>query len=218
VQIAGVHDLPEARLIEECGVDLIGLPLRLPVNAEDLSEKEAKELIPSLRRPAVLITYLNRASELITFGEQLGTEWLQIHSDIDPKELYLLRQTKPHWRIFKSLVIRENRNLDALLQEATTLSDHVDAFITDTFDARTGATGATGLTHDWSISRRLAEELSRPLILAGGLNPENVAEAIHAVNPAGVDAHTGVEGADGRKDPKMLRRFMSEARRAWAMR
>ena len=79
----------------------------------------------------------------------------------------------------------------------------------------TGACGATGRTHDWSVSRKLVELSSRPVILAGGLMPDNVRQAIQQVRPAGVDAHTGVEGPDGRKDPAPIRRFVAEARAAF---
>jgi phosphoribosylanthranilate isomerase len=68
------------------------------------------------------------------------------------------------------------------------LSPFVDAFITDTFDPKTGASGATGKTHDWRVSRRLVELADRPIILAGGLTPENVKRAILEVRPAGVDS------------------------------
>ncbi|MBP2681380.1 MAG: phosphoribosylanthranilate isomerase, partial [Candidatus Krumholzibacteriota bacterium] len=92
----------------------------------------------------------------------------------------------------------------------------VDAFLTDTFDESTGRWGATGKTHDWSVSRRLVERSSRPVILAGGLTPQNVARAIREVRPAGVDAHTGVEDSRGRKDRSLVERFVAEARRAFA--
>lgn len=103
----------------------------------------------------------------------------------------------------------------ALEKSVVELSPYVDAFITDTFDPDTGASGATGKTHDWEISRRLVELSPKPVILAGGLNPENVAEAIDFVNPAGVDSHTGVENESGRKDADKIRLFMKNSLRAF---
>jgi phosphoribosylanthranilate isomerase len=88
----------------------------------------------------------------------------------------------------------------------------VDAFITDTYDPRTGRRGATGLTHDWSISATLVQLLDRPLWLAGGLTADNVADGVRATRPAGVDAHTGVEDPrTGRKDPARMRAFVANA-------
>jgi phosphoribosylanthranilate isomerase len=71
--------------------------------------------------------------------------------------------------VIKSLVIgmRDDKELEAMLNE---LSPFVDAFITDTFDPKTGASGATGKTHDWRVSRRLVELADRPVMLAGGTN------------------------------------------------
>ena len=87
----------------------------------------------------------------------------------------------------------------------------MDAFITDSFDPDTGAIGATGKVHDWQVSARLVDLSPRPVILAGGLNPDNVRNAIIQVRPAGVDVHTGIEGSDGRKRRDLVERFVAEA-------
>jgi phosphoribosylanthranilate isomerase len=91
----------------------------------------------------------------------------------------------------------------------------VDAYITDTFDPRTGACGATGKTHDWRLSRQLVRYSPLPVILAGGLTAENVRAAILAVRPAGVDAHTGLEDVSGRKSQEKVKQFVSEAQEAF---
>src|SRR4030095_10716833 len=97
------------------------------------------------------------------------------------------------------------------------LSPFVDAFITDTFDPKTGASGATGKTHDWRVSRRLVELADRPIILAGGLTPDNVKRAILEVRPAGVDSHTGVEDSTSRKSREKVKKFFSENNYAFAL-
>jgi phosphoribosylanthranilate isomerase len=109
--------------------------------------------------------------------------------------------------------MRDDKALEAMARE---LSPLVDAFITDTFDPKTGASGATGKTHDWRVSRRLVEAVDRPVILAGGLTPENVKRAILEVRPAGVDSHTGVEDSSGRKSRDKICKFLSEAQEAFA--
>ena len=217
VQIAGIIDQAEADMLLETGVDLLGFPLRLPVNKEDLSEAEAADIIreiPDSRR-AVLITYLDRADEIISFCDELGTSTVQLHGSISPRELRRLKRKRPDIIVIKSLVVRGD-NRDQLFRDLEELGTIVDAFITDTYDPATGATGATGKTHDWAVSRQLVEYSPKPVILAGGLTPENVYEAILKVQPDGVDAHTGVEAADGRKDPLKVRCFVAEARRAFA--
>lgn len=216
VQVAGVIDEAEAELLQQCGVRYLGFPLRLPVHKEDLSEAQAGAIIrrlgPSVR--AVLITYLDRAEEIVAFCRTLGASVVQLHGAIDQKELTKLKSLDPKLTVIKSLVVglHEPRALVSMVKE---LSPHVDAFITDTFDPKTGASGATGKTHDWSISRRLVEISPRPVILAGGLTPGNVREAILQVKPAGVDAHTGLEDENGRKSRDKVTRFVAEARTAF---
>jgi phosphoribosylanthranilate isomerase len=106
-----------------------------------------------------------------------------------------LRQLRPDLCILKSLVVKED-NADELLQLVDQCASYVDMFITDTYNPKTGAKGATGLTHNWDVSAELVKRSPKPLMLAGGLTPDNVAAAIRHVRPAAVDAHTGLEGAD----------------------
>ncbi|HVR15633.1 MAG TPA: phosphoribosylanthranilate isomerase, partial [Candidatus Limnocylindrales bacterium] len=163
-----------------------------------------------------LITYLDEASEITAFCHALGARIVQLHGDIDRDELKHLKTLDPNLTVIKSLVIgmRDEKSLEAMMSE---LSQFVDAFITDTFDPTTGASGATGKTHDWRVSRRLVELADRPVILAGGLTPENVKSAILEVQPAGVDSHTGVEDSTGRKSREKVRKFLSEAYEAFAL-
>ena len=217
VQIAGVLDRDEADMLVAEGVDWIGFPLRLTVNREDISEERAAEIIRSLTHPtrAVLITYLRTADAILALCGKLAAMTVQLHGDTPLPEAIRLKTLRPDLHVLKSLVVRSG-NFEALKGIMSQYADWVDGFITDTFDPDTGACGATGKTHNWSVSRRLVELSTRPVILAGGLTPDNVREAILQVRPAGVDAHTGVEGPDGRKDRSQVRRFVAEARAAFS--
>ena len=216
IQIAGVKDRREADLLIEAGVDWLGFPLRLPVHQEDFTEDEAAEIIRALppHHPGVLITYFEDAQEIFAFCRKLGTRHVQIHGNISSAELARLRDLAPALFVIKSLIVR-NDNSSELARTIRACEQFVHAFITDTYDPTTGACGATGKTHDWFVSRELVQLSSRPVILAGGLTPDNVRQAIARVRPAGVDAHTGVEGSDGRKDLRLVRRFVAEARAAF---
>jgi phosphoribosylanthranilate isomerase len=218
IQIAGVIDAAEAQMLQQCGIRYLGFPLRLPVHREDLTEEEAAAIIKSLAPPVfgVLITYLHEASEIAAFCHALGARIVQLHGNIERDELKRLKTLDPNLTVIKSLVIgmHEEKTLEALVSK---LSPFVDAFITDTFDPKTGASGATGKTHDWRISQRLIELADKPVILAGGLTPENVKRAILEVRPAGVDSHTGVEDSNGRKSREKVRKFVSEAQEAFEL-
>ncbi|MBN2068212.1 MAG: phosphoribosylanthranilate isomerase [Opitutales bacterium] len=215
VQIAGIHDLDEANLVKEAGADFLGFPLRLPVNSVDLTESKAKTVISQIGIPSVLITYQKKASEVIELCQFMECPNIQLHGLIALSELHWLRENAPDLTIIKSIIVRADlASIDPLKDEIAMQAPYVDAFILDSHNPQNGADGATGLTHDWSISRELVAYSTKPVILAGGLTPENVATAIAQVKPAAVDTHTGVEGRDLRKDADKVKLFVEEARKA----
>ena len=218
IQIAGVIDKDEAIMLMNAGVDYLGFPFRLPVHKEDLTEEAAVEVIKIISPPhrAVLITYLDNADEITKLCTKLNVKIVQLHGKISKEELEKTKLLRPGLEIIKSLVVAEN-NYPELERMVDTLSTLVDAFITDTFDPATRAEGATGKTHDWSISRKLVEHSPKPVIIAGGLNHTNVKKAILEIHPAGVDAHTGVESKEGRKNYDLVKRFVEESKKGFAL-
>ena len=132
IQIAGVIDRAEAKLLLDCGARHLGFPLRLPVHREDLTETEATAIIAALPPPAagVLITYLDRAEEVRAFCRQLGVSIVQLHGDVPTEELERLARIAPDVAVIKSLVVHGN-DLDRLERAVRTQSAYVDAFITD---------------------------------------------------------------------------------------
>ncbi|MEN6318858.1 MAG: phosphoribosylanthranilate isomerase [Syntrophaceae bacterium] len=217
IQIAGIIDQDEADILVEAGVNRLGFPFGLAVHREDITAENAAEIIRTLKPPAsaVLITYLNTAQEILDFCKRIGTGMVQLHGSVEIPELIRLKSLAPELEVIKSLIVRDN-NFAELEYFVFIFSPYVDAFMTDTYDPVTGACGATGKTHNWDVSRRIVEISPRPVILAGGLSPVNVRQAIEYVQPAGVDAHTGVEGADCRKKPDRVRAFVREARYAFS--
>ena len=217
IQIAGIIDSDEVAMLMKFGVDYLGFPLRLPVNKDDLTEEEAVKVIKEIVPPhkAVLITYLDKAEEIIRFCDKLNVHIVQLHGRISTGELEKIKMKRPDIEIIKSLVVYKD-NYPELENTVQNLSQWVDFFIADTFDPITGASGATGKTHDWKISRKLVEISPKPVILAGGLNPSNVRQAILQIKPAGVDVHTGVESSGGRKDYNLVKDFVLEAKQAFA--
>ncbi len=206
-------------MLVRAGVRRLGFPLKIFPHREEITVEAAASVIRGIPPPAeaVLITYENRAQAIAELISKLGVRGVQIHGDIDLEEMPSLRRLRPRIHVTKSLIVKAD-NLAVLEEALLKFAPHVDSFITDTYDPETGASGATGKTHDWTISRRLVELSPRPVILAGGLRPENVKEAIQRVRPAGVDSHTGVEGPDGRKDAEKVAAFVRAAKEAFAMR
>jgi phosphoribosylanthranilate isomerase len=212
IQVAGVRNEAEARAIVAAGADWLGFPFALDHHAEDLPLAEAAAIVGRLPASVrcVLITYLKEPRAIIDLAEALGVTTVQLHGTVCPERVAELRRLRPAWVLMKSLVVGRDD-----LAMAADFAPFVDALLTDTYDPSTGASGATGRTHDWAESAALARRLRRPLMLAGGLNPANVGDAIRAVGPWGVDVHTGVENAGGDKCPERLAGFVSAARQAW---
>ena len=208
-------------MLVSVGIRNLGFPFRLDMHTEDLTESAARAIIAEIPNDitAFVITYLRDPSDISELCKSLGVATVQLHGPVNDVELEELRLLRPDLTVIKSLIVASGRpgwHADQLFDEAESLGPLVDAFITDTFDPQTGASGATGKTHDWSLSRELAETAGRPLILAGGLNADNVAEAIESVRPAAVDVHTGIEDARGRKDVTATRAFLEAASKAFA--
>jgi phosphoribosylanthranilate isomerase len=186
IHVAGITDLAEAEMLVECGVSFLGFPCARDGHREDLTVDEAAAIVATMRSRATffLITYLNRARAIRDLCRRLDVSMVQLHAGTDVADLRRLRDEWPRLRIVKSLIVRRD-NRDELTNEVKQFSPWIDAFLTDTYDPATGASGATGKTHDWSVSRWLVELSPRPVILAGGLNSGNVRAAIAAVRPAG---------------------------------
>ena len=216
IQIAGIIDEAEARMVLDAGATHLGFPFRLDFNQEDLTEDQAAQIIKNLQiqEKSVLITYLDKSDEIIGLADFLDCKTVQLHGPISLQELEKLRNDAPLLGIWKSLVIKKD-NADELTQLVTLIENLADAFITDTFNPETGASGATGKTHDWRVSKMITKLSKKPVIIAGGLKPDNVFDAIVQIKTFGVDVHTGVENADGRKDPDKVKAFINEANRGF---
>jgi phosphoribosylanthranilate isomerase len=201
IQAAGIKSIEEARMLIDCGFTHLGFPHFLPVNREDTTLSESKEIIKEVCNKAscVLITYQYKAKEIIETMKYLSVDFLQLHGKIELEEIKNIRNNNKDIRIIKSLIIRDDNKIFPI-DEINEYEDQVDYFITDTYDPKTGAEGATGKTHDWNMSREIVIYSKKPVILAGGLTPDNISDAIRVVKPFGVDVHTGIEDDIGNKD------------------
>lgn len=213
--------MAEALACFAAGADLVGLPLRLAHHAPDLREDEAAALVQQVharnpRLPFACITYEKDPDAAAALCRFVGASLLQLHGEIAPEAGRILRQLIPDVLLMKSLVVGSIGE-ESLLQSMHAHATWADAFLTDTFDPATGAMGATGRLHDWRVSKALVAASPKPVMLAGGLTADNVCQAIRAVGPAGVDAHTGLEDSRGRKDWAALRAFVAHARLAFAL-
>jgi phosphoribosylanthranilate isomerase len=181
---------------------------------DELTEAKARGIVAALPPfvASVAITYVETPREAVELCRYLGVTALQLHGPFPTHEIPVIRVGLPHLKIIRAVHVT---GPEAVAQ-ARALARQVDALILDTYDPTTGRHGATGKTHDWEISRAIVDEVPVPVILAGGLTPDNVADAVTRVRPWGVDVHTGVENPDGTRNLDLIRAFARNARAASA--
>lgn len=134
-------------------------------------------------------------------ADAAGLDVVQLHGDETPDIPIRLRKMRPDLRIWKVVHLDRAENPTA---------NAVDAFLVDSYSQT--SPGGTGQTCDWDKARAFVSAVQKPVILAGGLHPGNVQEALHQVAPWGVDVSSGVEAAPGMKDLKLVKEFIEKCR------
>jgi len=215
IQVAGVSSLEEALVCRSLGVEALGFTLDVPGGVHDgLTRRKAKRIIERLPQDvlAVAITYLTDAREAGRLITEIGAQAIQFHGGISDDQIRLFRDICPHARTIGRVTVSGPESLF----EADGFQPPLwDALILDSHDPATGRKGATGLTHNWNISRQIVARSSIPVILAGGLTSSNVGRAIIEVSPHGVDAHTGLEESDGARSMEKIHAFVKAALEAF---
>ena len=205
VKICGTTSDEDARLAVSLGADALGFLVGLNYPADDEISADTARSIIRKQPPfisSVLVTHKNDPSWIVETAQVIGCNTLQLHGDVPLKELEGIRSRLPYLKIIKTIHVQSDEAVMAALEAEKV----ADAILLDTItDERLGGTGKT---HDWSISRKIVEALNAPVILAGGLTPENVREAITYVRPFGVDVNSGVEHPNGKKSPARVRDFI----------
>ncbi len=201
IKICGITSVEDALAAIDAGADAIGLNF-VPSSKRRLDREQAARIRQAVgaRAEVVAVVADMSSAELMSLRAKTGIEWLQLHGHEKPEALLALMP-----KAFKGVAVEtEDDVASARLYSG-------DRLLTDA--KVSGVLGGTGKTFDWGLVRRLAEE--RPLILAGGLTPENVGGAVASVRPFGVDVASGVESSDPRrKDALKMRSFVREAREA----
>jgi phosphoribosylanthranilate isomerase len=202
VKICGVMCVPDALHAVALGADAVGVNL-VPTSKRRLSESAARDIARALHGKALTIAVVADldAAELRRVASTTGVDRLQLHGDEPPDRVAALAPLA-----FKAVRIAAVAGVEGASEFGG------DPILLDAFVP--GALGGTGRLLDWSLAARLSAV--RPVLLAGGLRPENVAAAVTAVRPWGVDVASGVEvnGKPGEKDWDAVQRFIEAARSA----
>jgi len=208
VKICCIASVAEAWMAIEHGASAIGLVSAMPSGPGPIAE----ELIAEIAAPvppgvaSFLLTCKQDVASIIDQQSRTRVNTIQICDRLVDGTYEDLRQALPGISLVQVIHVTGPE----AVHEALAISSHVDAILLDSGNQslRVKELGGTGRTHDWALSRAIRESVEVPVYLAGGLKPENVAEAIRAVRPFGVDVCSGLR-TDGRLDEVKLKSFFA---------
>lgn len=215
VKICGHRTLEDVRAAR--GADALGFVVATPASPRNLSLPQAQALMESARGSHTIVLVTTESDPQILAGlvERLEPHALQVHRELSPAKLKEIADALPPTvQLWGLLGIPPDARVKERVERARELSKApLDALVLDTHKG--GRSGGTGLPHDWEISAAVRAAVDLPVVLAGGLTPENVGAALEEVRPWAVDVSSGVE-RDGRKCPHAIERFLEEVRRRGA--
>jgi phosphoribosylanthranilate isomerase len=217
-QVYEVTSAVEATALSDIGVDHVGVLVGDGSFPREQSVAQAAEIARGIRAPSRLSAlFLSADLDFVAHAvRELRPPIVHLGSApelVTPERVAELRQAVPGVIIMRSVPVVGPQ----CVAMAAAYEGIADFLLLDSYSAHDRQIGALGVTHDWSISRRIVETVRTPAILAGGLGPDNVREAIRRVRPAGVDSKTKTDmGGTHRKDLDKVRLFHQAARQAVA--
>lgn len=206
VKICGITTRDDRDAVVASGADALGVISGVTVETpREIDEATATDLVAGTPPfvTSVLVTMPETVEQAVHRIEVIRPDAVQIHDGLSPAELATLRKRC------------DVQLLAAVDAESAALADYAavaDALLVDSLDVDGG--GGTGTIHDWERARGIVADLDVPVVLAGGLTPDNVVEAIETVEPFGVDVASGVESSGGIKDHDAVEQFVVRTMRA----
>ena len=198
VKICGITSMEDALQAVQAGADALGFVF-YEKSPRNLYPEQAASIISELP-PFVQAVglFVNAGAGFVNeTADRCRLDLVQLHGDEPPDYCELIRR-----RVIKAFRVKDITSLDPVRNYS------IAGILLDAFSPK--AYGGTGLTFNWEVAQEAGQY--GPVILAGGLTPENVRQAVERVNPYGVDVSSGVETAPGRKDPEKVRDFIRQAK------
>lgn len=197
IKICGITNLDDAQLAVQLGADMLGF-IFYAKSPRAIRCEIAAEICQAITVEKVGVFVNDTEENIRHVMGKCGLTAIQFHGDESPAFCNRFPAKK-----IKAIRVRDEASLQCAAQY------DVDALLLDTYTE--SSFGGTGRTFDWSLAAK-AKWLGKPIVLSGGLTPDNVGEAIRIVQPYAVDVVSGVEREPGRKDPEKLRRFIEACR------
>lgn len=202
VKLCGITREEDRDAAVAAGADAVGFIVDVDVETpREISAERAAELVDGVPPfvTTVLVTMPDSVEESVTLLDEVGADAVQVHSTLSPEYVGGLRQ-----RIDGAVLAAVGPDADL-----AAYADAADALLVDSVDSEGG--GGTGETQDWERTRELVVDIDTPVVLAGGLTPENVETAVETVEPFAVDTASGVENEGGIKDHEAMNAFVTRA-------
>lgn len=210
VKICGIKTEHDLTMAINAGADAVGFITDVPVDSpRKITLAEASRLISKVPVfvSSVLVIMPENAQHAVRMIQAARPAAVQIHNALPLSELRIIRGTGV--KLIKTIPVSKNTDAETLIKQVKELYGIADAVLLDT--ALDGKTGGTGMPHNWEVSSKVVLNAGIPVILAGGLKPENIREAAGCVRPYAVDTASGVE-TGGKKDEKKVLDFIKNAR------
>lgn len=216
VKICGTTNMQDALLAAREGADYFGVVVEVDFSPRSLTIEEAEELFSSPPIPAVALVFHMPGDRLHYLVEKLRPFAIQFLSQEAPELIEKLKHSFPDVQLWQSVHLPQSGDVANIPEIKRTVENYlqagVDLILYDTAATVNGVQkfGGTGLCSDWDTVIRLKNEIKSdvPVLLAGGIRPENAAAAILAVDPDGIDLCSGVEYEKGKKDEAKIRALM----------
>ena len=203
VKICCISSIEEAKLAVAYGAAAIGLVGRMPsgpgIITDELIHAIAKTVPPPIQ--TFLLTSETTTDNIIEHHKKVNTTTIQIVDALSGREYHKIREAIPNVQLVQVIHVLD----EGSIKEAIEISEFVDAILLDSGNPNlpTKVLGGTGKTHNWDLSKKIREEISLPVFLAGGINKDNIKKAIEHVQPYGIDLCSSVR-TNGQLDESKL--------------
>lgn len=209
VKICCISTEEEAKMALEFGADVLGLVAKMPSGPGTIDDDLIQSIVQSV--PSKTLTFLltpkTNPYEIIEHQQLTNTNCIQLVDAVKVEDYKILRDYLPNIKLIQVIHVIDNLSVEQAKQYA----EVADMILLDSGNPNLSVKelGGTGRVHNWELSRKIVESISKPVFLAGGLKPENIREAIDFVKPYGVDICSGVR-TNGKLDLEKLKQFFKE--------
>lgn len=208
VKICCISSIGEAQMAIRLGADALGLVGRMPSGPGVVGDELAARIVRATPPPIATFMLTSELSteDIIAHQQRVGANTIQLVDAVLPKTYAEIHKALPAIKLVQVIHVIDERNIDEALKA---VQDGADAILLDSGNPTLAIKelGGTGRVHNWQVSRQIVEQSSVPVFLAGGLNPQNVRQAVETVQPFGLDICSGVR-TDGNLDERKLEAFM----------